>query len=137
MKQAVVLTLRKRKGMMYGNRASTYLNMTSPLRNGTTSQSRGPPDETQENGDSGPSGPHTNNRLSYDEASGVIMLPDDSDWLGEDSDSDAEYMSTAENPESSNTVSTLPHIRTPTKRYATYYHHPERRKETIPGAFPR
>ena len=137
MEQAVVLTLRKRKSMMHGNRPSTYPNMSSPLRNRTARRGRGPPEEAQENGNSGPSGPDTNNRLSYDQASGVIMLPDDSDWLGEDSDSDAEYMSTAENLENSNTVSALPHIRTPTKRYATYYHHPERRRQSIPGAFPR
>ena len=137
MEQAVVLTLRKRKSMMHGNRPSTYPNMGSPLRNMTTPQGRGPLDGAQENGNSGTSGTHTNNRLSYDQASGVIMLPDDSDWLGEDSDSDAEYTSTAENLENSNTVSALPHIRTPTKRYATYYHHPERRRQSIPGAFPR
>lgn len=105
--------------------------------NGTTSRGRSPQDETQENGNSGPSEPHTNNRLSYDQASGVIMLPEGSDWLGEDSDSDGEYMSSAENLENLNTVSALPHVRTPTKRYATYYHHPERRRQSIPGAFPR
>ena len=137
MKQAVVLTLRKRKSMMHGTRPSTYPNMGSPLRNGTTPQGRSPLDGTQENGDSGPSGPQTNNRLSYDQASGVIMLPDDSGWLGEDSDSDVEYTSTTENQENLNTVSALPHIRTPTKRFATYYHHPERRRQSIPGAFPR
>lgn len=137
MEQAVVLTLRKRKGMMHGNRPSTYPNMNSPLRNGKAPQGYGPPDEAQEGGDSGPSEPHTNNRLSYDQASGVIMLPEDSDWLGEESDSDADYVSSAENQEGSNTVSALPLVRTPTKRYATYYHHPERRRQSIPGAFPR
>jgi len=137
MEQAVVLTLRKRKNMTHGNRPSTYPNMGSPLRNGAASRGRGIPDEAQENDNSGPSEPHTNNRLSYDHASGVIMLPDNSDWLGEDSDSDTEYMSSTENLENLNAVSALPHIRTPTKRYATYYHHPERRRQSIPGAFPR
>jgi len=137
MEQAVVLTLRKRKGVVHGTRPSTYPSMSSPLMNGTTSRGRSPQDETQENGNSGPSEPHTNNRLSYDQASGVIMLPEGSDWLGEDSDSDGEYMSSAENLENLNTVSALPHVRTPTKRYATYYHHPERRRQSIPGAFPR
>jgi len=111
--------------------------MSSPLRNGTTSRGHGPPDETQEYGGPGPSEPHISNRLSYDQATGVIMLPEGSDWLGEDSDSDAEYMSSAENLENSDNVSALPHLRTPTKRYATYYHHPERRRQSIPGAFPR
>jgi hypothetical protein len=131
--QAVVLTLRKPKSMMHGNRP----NMGSPLRNGRTSRGRGIPDEAQESGNSGPSEPHANNRLSYDHASGVIMLPENSDWLGEDSDSDTEYVSSTENLENLSTVSALPHIRTPTKRYATYYHHPERRRQPIPGAFPR
>jgi hypothetical protein len=67
----------------------------------------------------------------------VIMLPEDTHWLDEESDSDAEYMSSVENPESSTHVSALPHMRSPTKRYATYYHHPERRRQSIPGAFPR
>ena len=67
----------------------------------------------------------------------MIVLPEDSDWLGEESDSDAEYVSSVENQENSNTVSELPRTRSPTKRYATYYHHPERRRQSIPGAFPR
>ena len=117
---------------MHGNRPATFPNVGSPLRNGTTLQGRSPTDEAQEN-----SGPHLNNRLSYDHASGVIMLPEGSGWLGEESDSDAEYMSSAENQENLNNVPVLTHIRTPTKRYATYYHHPERRRQTIPGAFPR
>ena len=122
---------------MSGSRPSTFPGMSSPLRNGTTPRGRGPSDEAQAQDDPGLPGPHTSNRLSYDQASGVIMLPEGSDWLGEESDSDAEYMSSTENLERSNTVSTLPHIRTPTKRYATYYHHPERRRQSIPGAFPR
>jgi len=137
MEQAVVLTLRKRKSMLHGNRPSTFPSMSSPLRNGTNSHGRGPLDEAQENGSPGPSEPHINHRLSYDQATGVIMLPEGSDWLGEDSDSDAEYMSSAENLENPDNISALPHIRTPTKRYATYYHHPERRRQSIPGAFPR
>jgi len=137
MEQAVVLTLRKRKSLMHGSRPSTFPNISSPLRNGTNPRGRAPLDEVQENGSRGPPEPHISNRLSYDQASGVIMLPEDSDWLGEDSDSDGEYVSSAENPENSNDVPALPHVRTPTKRYATYYHHPERRRQSIPGAFPR
>lgn len=112
--------------------------MGSPFRNGRTSHRHGPPDEEdQENGGPGPAGSHINHRLSFDPASGVIVLPEDSDWLGEESDSDAEYVSSVENQENSNTVSELPRTRSPTKRYATYYHHPERRRQSIPGAFPR
>lgn len=135
--QAVVLTLRKRKNILQGNRPSTFPSMSSPLRNGRTLQLHDPPDEDQEDEESRPAESHTNNRLSYDPASGVIMLPEDPGWLGEESDSDAEYVSSVENQENSNTVSALPHARSPTKRHATYYHHPERRRESIPGAFPR
>lgn len=137
MEQAVVLTLRKRKSIMLGNRLSTFPSVGSPLRNGKTPQGRGPSDEAQDDGNPGPSGLHAANRLSYDQASGVIMLPEDSDWLGEESDSDAEYVSSSENLETLNNVSTLPRVRSPTKRYGTYYHHPERRRQSIPGAFPR
>jgi len=133
--QAVVLTLRKRKSMLQGNRPSSFPG--SPLRNGRVLQRHGPPDEDQENGEFEPRESRANHRLSYDPASGVIVLPEDSDWLGEESDSDGEYMSSVENQENSNTVSDLPHTRSPTKRYATYYHHPERRRQSIPGAFPR
>jgi calcium permeable stress-gated cation channel len=89
-------------------------------------------------------------RLSFDDASGVIMLPDD-DWLDEEesSDSDEEISdgptpSVAQSPETSQatdvpfpateTQALLP--RSPSKRYATYYHHPERRRtQTMPGAY--
>lgn len=134
--QAVVLTLRKRTNVRQGNRPSTFPSMGSPFRSGRSPHRHGPPDEEdQENGESGPTGSHINNRLSFDPASGVIVLPEDSDWLGEESDSDAEYVSSVENQE--NTASELPRIRSPNKRYATYYHHPERRRQSIPGAFPR
>lgn len=136
-KQAVVLTLRKRKSIMHGNRPSTFPAVSSPLRKGTTPRGRGLPDEPQDDDNPGPSELPMNNRLSYDQASGVIVLPEDSDWLGGESDSDAEYMSSPENQEIPNNVPALPHIRTPTKRYGTYYHHPERRGQSIPGAFPR
>lgn len=136
--QAVVLTLRKRKSMLQGNRPSTFPSMSSPLRNERSPQRRGISDEEdQDNGEYGLTGSHSNNRLSYDPASGVIMLPEGSDWLGEESDSDAAYMSSVESQENSNTASAPPHVRTPIKRYSTYYHHPERRRQSIPGAFPR
>ena len=137
MEQAVVLTLRKRKSLMHGSRLSSFPSVSSPLRNITTPRGRGPSNEAQDDGNPESSEPHIANRLSYDQASGVIVLPEDSDWLGGESDSDAEYISSAENPENSNSVSAPPHVRTPIKRYATYYHHPERRRQSIPGAFPR
>lgn len=103
-------------------------------------------------------------RLSFDDGTGVITLPDDADWLMEDvddSDSGEDYGSTSPavsgtteddsrvagtggdeealaNASSSSALMTSTPVSSPTKqRHGTYYHHPERRKQTIPGAFPR
>jgi calcium permeable stress-gated cation channel len=85
-------------------------------------------------------------RLEYDDASGIIMLPD-GEWL---EDSDEDYSSSpGEGPtragSSSSALADTEHddygatTDTPgspkKNRYSTYYHHPERRR-TIPGAFP-
>lgn len=95
-------------------------------------------------------------RLSYDHASGVIMLPEGQSWMMEDDDSDSDedygtpspiqdmpttplidtsIPSGASAPLPSDTLT----LSTPSKRrsmYSTYYHHPERRStRTIPGAF--
>ncbi|KAL4243386.1 CSC1 family protein, partial [Abortiporus biennis] len=96
-------------------------------------------------------------RLSFDAASGVIMLPEDDDWLEEEeSDSDQDYgtprgpgidrplpqepeLHNAWNSSSSSIaagpstggVAVDPSItQSPSKRYTTYYHHPEKRKRT-------
>lgn len=88
-------------------------------------------------------------RLSFDDASGVIVLPEDGHWLVEDDDSDSEedYGSTnapgtshaRDGGEASNAdESATPSAPAPLKqRHGTYYHHPEKRRQTIPGAFPR
>lgn len=94
---------------------------------------------------------HTlNHRLSYDFGSGVIVLPDDEIWLdGIDSDSEdddgnenvAEGQATPERavPEDGDQGSG-PDGQTMTglsrTRYGTYFHHPERRRQSVPGAFP-
>ena len=92
--------------------------------------------------------PHSHyHRLSYDPASGVIMLPEGDDWLmDDDDDSSDEYGNTT--PPSGEVASTntsqedLGHPSTssppasPKRRHGTYYHHPERRRPAIPGAFP-
>jgi hypothetical protein len=95
-------------------------------------------------------------RLSYDHASGVIMLPEGENWLMSDEDSDSEEDYGTPSPQEETTAS--PGIETspgggasalpsdnqtptpsPLKRkslYSTYYHHPERRsRQTLPGAF--
>jgi hypothetical protein len=95
-------------------------------------------------------------RLSYDHASGVIMLPEGENWLMSDEDSDSEDDYGTPSPQGETTspivetdpsgdVSGLvpsdsqPPTPSPMKRkslYSTYYHHPERRsRQTVPGAF--
>ncbi|KAF8632659.1 hypothetical protein AX17_004792 [Amanita inopinata Kibby_2008] len=101
-------------------------------------------------------------RISFDPASGVMMLPDDGNWLVEDGEisersSDEEDLpSENAGPEQSGTesllheemdsgragssstplVSTSPTIPSRVSRYGTYYHHRERHRPQIPGAFP-
>jgi hypothetical protein len=94
-------------------------------------------------------------RLSYDHASGVIMLPEGENWLVDDEDSDSEDDYGSPNPHEETTASPVaetnpdvsgsvpsdsqPLVSSPSKRrsvYSTYYHHPERRsRQTVPGAF--
>jgi hypothetical protein len=104
------------------------------------------------------SGTTLSHRLSYDLGSGVIMLPETADWLGDDVDegSDDNYGSVIDDDDSSGAheseepsmnnaaegghqSDTAPLARPSTiarSRYGTYFHHPERRRQTIPGAFP-
>ncbi|RDB26692.1 Calcium permeable stress-gated cation channel 1 [Hypsizygus marmoreus] len=91
-----------------------------------------------------------NHRLSFDVASGVIVLPDDGDWLeGDDSDEDTGAEDTGGLDHSITAASLVgeedeaasplvPTSASPSRlsRYRTYFHHPERRRQTIPGAFP-
>lgn len=101
----------------------------------------------------GPSHSHPlNHRLSFDEASGVIMLPDNGDWLEEEPDSDEDIQHENAEPldmsiiaesvvgenDENGVSSTAPVSTSPTRmsRYGTYFHHPEKRRLTIPGAFP-
>lgn len=112
-------------------------------------------------------------RLSYDPASGVIVLPDEAAWLdsddsdevvtgsdgedygteldrsvasvGDDGDGEvgvgvgsllagtSEGSAVATQVQGRGSVVSTP---TRTSRYGTYFHHPEKRKQTIPGEFP-
>lgn len=89
--------------------------------------------------------PHQVNRLSFDPASGVIILPED-DWFF---DSDDDYGDSTPTSGGTNGGDGSEHTAgatdggpsptsptSATKRHSTYFHHPERRR-TIPGAFPR
>lgn len=99
----------------------------------------------------GPSRAQNNHhhRLSYDPASGVIMLPEGDDWLLEEDDDDDDSSDEYDNatPQSGEVASNasqedLGHATSPSaptspkRRHGTYYHHPERRRTSIPGAFP-
>jgi hypothetical protein len=93
---------------------------------------------------------YQHHRLSYDPASGVIMLPEGDDWLmhmDDDDDDDSsdecgnatpqsgEVASNASQEDLGHVLSSSPPT-SPKRRHGTYYHHPERRKSSIPGAFP-
>lgn len=88
------------------------------------------------------------------------MLPDEDDWLDEEEDSDADYGTASAMLEQHGTDPVTPtpapamslpesgpsspleeRNLTPvsparSSRYGTYFHHPERRRQPIPGAFP-
>ncbi|KAF9004659.1 hypothetical protein BDQ17DRAFT_1399513 [Cyathus striatus] len=155
--QAVILTLRKR--------------YSSAFRRGTQQRSREGPvagpsttgelpvldgrtvDATIINSnpwhDTRPGARHSlQHRLSYDHGSGVIILPDDGEWLEEDAtDSDEENSGEENGLERSvtDTILTDNGASTPlnasssptrSSRYRTYFHHPERRRLSTTGALP-
>lgn len=172
--EAVVLTLRKRYSSLrkasrpvegveaiglrlnesrseenggYSDRDSTLINPWSEGHNETPSASVTPGAKILQH------------RLSFDDASGVIALPDHANWLMEEADSDSEE--DVGSAASASTPTPHPHVRhdadptnsnesgpshiathmsptSPSKqRHGTYFHHPERRRQQIPGAFPK
>ncbi|KAJ7471304.1 hypothetical protein B0H11DRAFT_2041193 [Mycena galericulata] len=157
--QAVVLTLRKRPSVRRRPQSDYILGETAASGSvfaPNDSAEAGPSNNPWEEGrrSSAPLG----HRLSFDPASGVINLPDD-DWLhDDDEDSDGDYGTQTNGLE--NSVATLSDLdgaaangngedtmlgaplssspTTPSRmsRYGTYFHHPERRRQVIPGAFP-
>jgi len=90
--------------------------------------------------------------LNYDHATGVIILPDEDGWLDEEGDSSDEVgyggnhgldqsiteslISTTDEGTVEGAGSGTPLNSTRQSRYGTYFHHPERRRQPIPGAFP-
>ncbi|EIW76004.1 DUF221-domain-containing protein [Coniophora puteana RWD-64-598 SS2] len=91
-------------------------------------------------------------RLSFDPASGVIMLPEDGEWLEEEDVSSEEDYGSIQSPAAEGESTSLHNGASPStpeqssssqlltaspskRRYGTYFHHPERRRATIPGAF--
>ena len=92
-------------------------------------------------------------RLSYDFDSGVIILPDNGVWpedLDSDSEDDVGSAGNSSRPSQVLADSAIPgggqevvgaldaqNISGSSKtRYRTYFHHPERRWQPVPGAFP-
>ncbi|EKM55342.1 uncharacterized protein PHACADRAFT_255901 [Phanerochaete carnosa HHB-10118-sp] len=131
---AVVLTLRKRRSVA----------RTIPTRSQTEPVPRTMDDATANPWQDAPSERprHLTHRLSFDHASGVIMLPEDGAWLDEETDSDEED-STVQNVQALRVAEEIGQhdAEQPTetsalqasssgRRYGTYYHHPERRKRT-------
>ncbi|OJT11675.1 Calcium permeable stress-gated cation channel 1 [Trametes pubescens] len=91
---------------------------------------------------------HVRHRLSFDAASGVIMLPEDEDWMEDAGDSDSDDYGDLQNSTLSEagphdspgveggyqaTAGSPGHG----KRYSTYYHHPERRRQPPPSSPPQ
>ncbi|KIY44321.1 DUF221-domain-containing protein, partial [Fistulina hepatica ATCC 64428] len=133
---AVVLSLRKRtslirkRALMTGGDLATNENSSLSVPAAPHAQSRQTP---------------LGHRLSFDQATGVINLPDDEGWLGgepditddhEDIDSDEEL--DANGTQEHDGTSPPEHDGGPARRsrYGTYFHHPERRRQSIPGSFP-
>ncbi|TFK47344.1 DUF221-domain-containing protein [Heliocybe sulcata] len=132
--EAVVLTLRKR--VSTSHRASR-------LGTGARRDTRLPDGQSTAQVDPWREGPHPplSHRLSYDHGSGVIMLPEDGAWLddaADESDSDEDLGSVVSDSQREvEQASTISEESPSKQRHGTYYHHPERRRQTIPGAFPR
>ncbi|KIK03282.1 hypothetical protein K443DRAFT_676952 [Laccaria amethystina LaAM-08-1] len=166
--QAVVLTLRKRYSVSArrGSRPQTAGDETIALGGPSSSNQLDPTvvsNPWEDAANSRQRSQTLSHRLSYDHASGVIMLPDDGgDWIEADDDDSDEVDYGTENGglersmtesmlsslgEEGNggqqlrqpTLSSSPTASTPSRlsRYGTYFHHPERRRLQIPGAFPR
>lgn len=117
-------------------------NMINPWTDESSSQTRGVRNDQSRK---------VNHRLSFDDASGVIVLPEDAHWLMDDIDSDSEEdygndrasntglghnnspLADATSPGMSSEIISA----SPRQRHGTYFHHPERRRQNMPGAFPR
>lgn len=189
--EAVVLTLRKRYNSAGGRSRRTSqrqgdwdggglggpsvdpISVIDPWQDPSTSTSH-----TRQRNQTTPNRSHTlTHRLSYDPASGVIILPDEAAWIdsddsdvveaGEDYGTELERSVALLGPGGEEELGLGPSlsgsperilvagmsnqsqgvnqaqgrgstVSTPTRisRYGTYFHHPEKRKQTIPGAFP-
>jgi len=153
--QGVVLSLRNRYSVLRNKvRSQRSRNAT----NGETTDIASPEEGHGHASDTSSTNPWANahaqstlgHRLSFDPGSGVIMLPEDDDWLaGEDDSSSEDYGNSTppsgegeggpsqENLVTPDSRSPSTPLASPKRRHATYYHHPERRRHTAHGAFPQ
>lgn len=69
-------------------------------------------------------------RLSFDQPSGVIALPEE-EWLESDSDEEFSHSRQVGDFRGSDHAPSLPETLNVPKQYSTYYHHPERRKRVV------
>lgn len=150
--QAVVLTLRKRPSVRRPLASASFASGGS-----ATAGLDGQGNPWQDDGATR-SAQRVSHRLSFDPASGVIMLPDDDGadgWMagGGDAPGDEDEVDSEEETQESDEedygvetlrrtqteplLSTSPATPSRASRYGTYFHHPERRRQVIPGAFPR
>jgi hypothetical protein len=164
--QAVVLSLRKRYSVRRmgdstlptGSASRTVANQDNVRAvTSSTGELNGEiinnPWQEQIAGSSGSSQKHRaiSHRLSYDFDSGVIILPDDEVWpeaLDSDSEDDAGNADSSSRPLLSDSAipgggqevvgtADVQNVSVASKtRYGTYFHHPERRWQSVPGAFP-
>lgn len=124
--------------------ANTNANSTAPTRQATTTAAG-----TSTEGRLAAAARTASHRLSFDPATGVITLPDGEVFYerlenGNDSDSDYGEVSgeTSTPEERSGEVSSNDQEGSEgaqgsrVKRHSTYFHHPERRRHQVPGAFP-
>jgi hypothetical protein len=138
---AVVLTMRRRVSSVRSRgdlRALRSMDNGAPAAGATQSTTSLTGNPWNENGQGQPTQPRRlQHRLSFDHATGVIMLPEDSSDSSEDEDAyDGRVTpgSSSEGGEASAATPTTPTTGVPpTKRHGTYYHHPERRRSMAFG----
>ncbi|KAG6332150.1 hypothetical protein ID866_6939 [Astraeus odoratus] len=141
--QGIVLSLRTRYSKLR-NKARPSRQSQNPI-NGENGGVASPVEEHGHTSDA-----DTGAALGRGRGSGVIILPEDDDWLGgEDDSSDEDYGTVSPPPgddpgelsqeglsPANEDPSSTP-MTTPKRRHGTYYHHPERRRHTVPGASPQ
>ncbi|KAG6885015.1 hypothetical protein C0993_006540 [Termitomyces sp. T159_Od127] len=149
--EAVVLTLRKRRSSV--RRSSSVPRAGTSTSAGTQADVSADPTVVRNPWEDAHSrsnqNDHTiNHRLSFDVASGVIILPENGNWIDDSIDSDEDYgnentggleqsITEASGAGEGEPLTSPPSSPSRSSRYGTYFHHPERRRQVIPGAFPR